>query len=90
MAVHADARRHGIGAALLRELLSWAAQNGAHHFSLEVRASNATAIALYRRSGLRLEGRRPRYYTHPEEDALLWGIPVTPGGYPALFHRESG
>ncbi len=90
MAVQPSYRRHGIGAALLRELLSWAAQNGAHHFSLEVRASNVPAIALYQRLGLRREGRRPRYYTHPEEDALLLGIPVTRGGYPALFHRESG
>ena len=90
MAVLSDARRHGIGAALLRELLAWATRNGAHHFSLEVRASNAPAIALYQHFGLRPEGRRPRYYTHPEEDALLLGIPVTRGGYPALFHRESG
>ena len=73
------------------QLLSWAAQNGARHFSLEVRASNATAIALYQRFGFRPEGRRPRYYTHPEEDALLLGIPVTGGRpIPALFHRESG
>jgi ribosomal-protein-alanine N-acetyltransferase len=90
MAVHPSHRRRGLGAALLREVLSWAAQNGAGHFSLEVRASNAPAIALYQRLGLRPEGRRPGYYTHPEEDALLLGIPVTRGGYPALFHRESG
>src|ERR1039458_10164181 len=90
MAVHPSHRRRGLGAALLREVLSWAAQNGAHHFSLEVRASNAPAIALYQRLGLRPEGRRPRYYAHPEEDALLLGSPVTGGGYSALFHHESG
>jgi ribosomal-protein-alanine N-acetyltransferase len=90
MAVHPSHRRRGLGAALLREVLSWAAQYGAHHFSLEVRASNTAAIALYQGFGFRPEGRRPGYYTHPEEDALLLGIPVTRGGYPALFHRESG
>lgn len=78
-AVRPDARRRGMGAALLQALLAWAAQNGARHFSLEVRASNAPAIALYQRFGLQLEGRRPRYYAHPQEDALLLGIPVTVG-----------
>ena len=79
MAVRPDARRRGIGAALLQALLAWAAQNGARHFSLEVRASNGAAIALYQRLGFQVEGRRPRYYAHPQEDALLLGIPVTAG-----------
>jgi [ribosomal protein S18]-alanine N-acetyltransferase len=77
MAVHPEARRQGIGSALLRALLAWATDNHARHFSLEVRASNAPAIGLYQRLGLRPEGRRPRYYTHPEEDALILGAPVT-------------
>lgn len=79
MAVHLAARSCGIGTALLHELLAWAAAHGAGHFSLEVRASNAPAIALYRSSGLRPEGLRPRYYADPEEDALLLGTPVTLG-----------
>lgn len=79
LAVHPGARRCGIGAALLRALLAWADQNGARHFALEVRASNAPAIAFYQRIGLCQEGRRPRYYAHPEEDALLLGISVTAG-----------
>ena len=79
MAVLPAARRRGIGANLLRALLAWAAQNGAHRFSLEVRASNTPAIALYQGLGFLPEGRRPRYYTDPEEDALLLGISVTPG-----------
>lgn len=79
LAVHPDARRQGIGAALLRGLLGWAARHGARHFSLEVRASNVPALALYHRLGLRAEGRRTRYYADPEEDALLLGTPVTAG-----------
>jgi ribosomal protein S18 acetylase RimI-like enzyme len=90
MAVYPSHRRHGIGAALLRELLAWATQNGARHFSLEVRASNTAAITLYQRFGLRPEGRRTRYYAHPEEDALLLGIPITPGSPPPVFHHEIG
>jgi len=85
MAVHPSHRRRGIGASLLRELLTWASQNRARHFSLEVRASNIPAIALYQRFGLRQEGRRPRYYAHPEEDALLLGTPVTDGDSPGIF-----
>jgi ribosomal protein S18 acetylase RimI-like enzyme len=77
IAVLSVARRQGIATALLRALLAWAAANHAHHFSLEVRASNAPAIRLYERLGLRPEGRRPLYYAHPEEDALLLGIPIT-------------
>ncbi|MFP5229305.1 MAG: GNAT family N-acetyltransferase [Acidobacteriota bacterium] len=84
-AVLPTVRRQGIGAALLRESLGWAARSGARHFSLEVRASNSAAIGLYRRFGLRPEGRRARYYADPEEDALLLGIQVTLGGYDAAF-----
>ena len=90
MAVRPSHRRRGLGAALLGELLAWAAHNGARHFSLEVRASNLPAIRLYQGMGFRPEGRRPRYYAHPEEDALLLGTPVTGGSRPAIFHHESG
>jgi [ribosomal protein S18]-alanine N-acetyltransferase len=88
MAVHPNARRQGLGADLLRALLAWATQNGAGHFSLEVRASNAPAIALYSNFGLRQEGRRPRYYAHPEEDALLLGSPLPPIHPAPVFHDE--
>lgn len=78
MAVHPAARRRGFGSDLLRAVAAWAAAHGARHLSLDVRASNTAAIALYQRLGLRPEGRRPRYYADPEEDALLLGTPVTP------------
>ena len=38
---------------------------------LEVRASNAAALAVYRALGFAATGRRPRYYADPPEDALL-------------------
>ncbi len=86
IAVHPSARRQGLGAALTRSILNWAQENGARHLSLEVRASNTAAITLYQRLGLREEGRRPRYYADPEEDALLLGRAVTDvlptGGFP--------
>jgi ribosomal-protein-alanine N-acetyltransferase len=78
IAVLPSARRQGVASALLRAILTWSARNNARHFGLEVRAGNAAAIALYLRCGLRPEGRRPRYYTDPEEDALLLGMEITP------------
>lgn len=79
IAVRPDARRHGAGAALLQAALDWAAKQGARLFALEVRAGNAAAIHLYERQGLRQQGRRPDYYAHPKEDALLFGT-VPPAG----------
>ncbi|HEX4068257.1 MAG TPA: GNAT family N-acetyltransferase [Acidobacteriaceae bacterium] len=79
IAVHPEERRQGIAAALLSAVLAWAAAHQARRLVLEVRASNAAALRLYERFGFRTEGHRPRYYAHPEEDALLLDIPVTPG-----------
>lgn len=39
--------------------------------TLEVRPSNAAAIALYTRFGFREAGRRRNYYDLPKEDALI-------------------
>jgi ribosomal-protein-alanine N-acetyltransferase len=87
MAVRPDARRQGLGSALLEAVLAWATQNGARHLSLEVRASNVAALRLYKRLGFQPEGRRPRYYAHPEEDALLLGRTITAGLPQAGFPR---
>jgi [ribosomal protein S18]-alanine N-acetyltransferase len=79
IAVHPAARRRGLAQALGRAILTWARENGARHLSLEVRAGNTPAIALYQRLGFVSEGRRLRYYADPEEDALILGTAVTPG-----------
>lgn len=70
-AVRADVRRRGLGAALLREVLSWGAAQHAQRALLEVRASNRVALDFYGRYGFRTAGRRPRYYVAPVDDALL-------------------
>jgi [ribosomal protein S18]-alanine N-acetyltransferase len=71
LAVDPKYRRMGIGQALLVAGLTAAARRGAELASLEVRASNAAALQLYRKFGFRRVGRRPRYYRDNGEDALL-------------------
>jgi ribosomal-protein-alanine N-acetyltransferase len=71
VAVHPDHRRRGLAHSLLARGLATAAGAGAKVAHLEVRAGNAAAIALYRGLGFELVGRRPGYYTYPQEDALL-------------------
>ena len=58
MGVAADARRRGIGTNLLVVCLAQAAERGLDKVELEVYHDNAGAIALYRRHGFELEGRR--------------------------------
>lgn len=55
--VLARASGQGVGSALLREALSWAAAHGLHRVELTVMAHNTRAIALYERTGFVLEGR---------------------------------
>lgn len=57
MAVAADRRGRGIGAALLEEALRWARAHGVDKVELSVYPDNRRAIALYRRFGFVEEGR---------------------------------
>ena len=71
VAVSAQARRRGIAQALVEDLCDRLRQRGSQCLTLEVRASNAPAIALYEKLGFRQVGRRPNYYSHPKEDGLI-------------------
>lgn len=71
-AVHPAWRRQGLGRRLLAHVLTAAEAIGAPRATLEVRASNLPAIALYQAGGFVHAGRRPAYYTHPVEDALIF------------------
>ena len=71
VAVAPEYRRQGIAQALILELIRRLAQQGNHSLMLEVRASNAPAIALYEKLGFARVGSRPNYYRNPKEDALL-------------------
>ncbi len=74
VAVCPDRRRQGIASALLRRVTVWGAENGLHRLTLEVRAGNAAAIALYERAGFVCDGVRPRFYDRPVEDAALYSL----------------
>ena len=70
IAVAPEARRRGVADALLSVVTGF----GREHLSrlmLEVRASNAPAIALYEKYGFAAVGRRKNYYDAPREDAVL-------------------
>ena len=71
VAVSPGCRRQGIGRALVRALASHARGQGLTFVTLEARASNAPAIALYESAGFRRVGVRRNFYTAPVEDAVL-------------------
>ena len=69
LAVHPEHRRVGIGRKLTCSLCNALREAGSHCITLEVRASNEPAKALYESLGFVSVGRRPRYYSRPIEDA---------------------
>ena len=71
VAVHPDARRQGMGRALMETAAREARARGLLQIALEVRASNQAAISLYERDGYAIAGRRPRFYRNPTEDAFV-------------------
>ena len=68
IAVADSHRRRGIARMLVEELIR---QLDAYQLTLEVRASNAPAIALYEKLGFTQVGLRKNYYHKPKEDALI-------------------
>jgi ribosomal-protein-alanine N-acetyltransferase len=69
IAVDPAQRRRGIAWTLLEQMIEQAGV--AAEYTLEVRTSNAPAIALYERFGFRSAGTRPRYYRDNGEDAVI-------------------
>lgn len=66
-------RRHGIARILLARVADDARNLGARTSSLEVRAANAGAQALYAALGYETLGRRPRYYSDGEDALIMQG-----------------
>ena len=72
--VDVPARRRGIGAMLMRNLLGQALAEGAAALVLEARESNHPARQLYEKIGFEQEAMRKDYYTGPLEHALLYRL----------------
>ncbi len=71
IAVREGFRRMGIGELLLIGSVEMALRREMEVLTLEVRVSNAPAIALYEKWGLRQVGLRRGYYSDNREDALV-------------------
>jgi ribosomal-protein-alanine N-acetyltransferase len=75
IAIRTNAHGRGFGSsllsAILQELKRARPETGVEQVDLEVRASNAAALGLYRQAGFRETGRRRGYYADPIEDAVL-------------------
>ena len=71
VAVDPSRRRQGVAQQLLQVFDSFARGSRLAFLTLEVRPSNAAAIALYQGFGFQEAGRRKNYYDLPKEDALI-------------------
>lgn len=71
LAVDPAYRRQGVGKRLVSTLIDNLMANDVKCLTLEVRASNEQAIALYQQLGFSEIGLRPKYYSNPKEDALI-------------------
>ena len=73
-----DARRQGVGTALLRAAVDWARESGIRKLELHVFPWNEAAIALYDAFGFEREGYRKGHYRRGGEhvDAILMAYEI--------------
>jgi len=74
IAVHPDWRGKGLGEVVFNGLLNLAVALDAEYSILEVRVSNESAQALYRKYGFEVVSRRKNYYRDNNEDAYLMNL----------------
>jgi ribosomal-protein-alanine N-acetyltransferase len=87
IATRADRRRLGNGRALMDVVVSYAREHRVRHVLLEVRRSNAPAIALYRAVGFFAMGVRARYYPD-DEDAVEMVLMLDPETGAVVAHAD--
>ena len=71
VAVRGPFRRRGFGRALVEYAAKNAESSSCSFITLEVRKSNTAAVRLYSSVGFAAEGERKRFYSEPDEDALI-------------------
>ena len=72
VAVLPECRRKGIASAVLQKMIEDSLAEGVTDITLEVRVSNAPAIALYKSFGFEESGIRPKYYQDGEDALIMW------------------
>ncbi|WP_299411619.1 ribosomal protein S18-alanine N-acetyltransferase [Acaryochloris sp. IP29b_bin.148] len=72
LGVHPQYQGQGLGQALLCSLMQAAHTDNANRITLEVRATNAAAVALYTQFDFQIAGRRSQYYENGEDAFVLW------------------
>ncbi|MDF1597442.1 MAG: ribosomal protein S18-alanine N-acetyltransferase [Acidimicrobiia bacterium] len=86
MSVAPAARGSGIAKRMMVQLIDLALATGAKHLTLEVRRSNESAQALYRKFGLAPVGVRKDYYLN--EDALImWASDIDQADFEERLRR---
>lgn len=88
LSVHPEHRGQGISRALLAHAIEEGLQRGAVLATLEVRAGNLAAQALYQRFGFKVVGDRPRYYQDNQEDALIMTANLMEERLPGVSYLE--
>ena len=74
VAVNPAHRRQGLGRALVQAMIDKARERELAFLTLEVRAGNTPARALYESMGFQTVGVRKNYYEKPTEDAILMTV----------------
>lgn len=96
--VRPELRGRGLGELLFVAMIDEAVRRRVNWVTLEVRVSNHEAQALYQKYGFTVQGRRPRYYSDNNEDALImWSASLKDENYlrqieerrRRLFHKLS-
>ena len=72
MLVARDRRGQGVGSALVTAAIEWSRERGLHKLSLGVFPHNDAAIALYRKHGFEVEGRRRKHIRRANGE--LWDL----------------
>ena len=80
VAVRPEYRRQGVASQLLDAFRRFGEGSGLSFLTLEVRASNTVARALYTKHGYAETGCRKNYYEHPKEDAIIMTLEFTQDG----------
>jgi len=72
IAVREDMRKKGIAADFLKRFESEAGKRGFLSLTLEVRATNTPAIALYKKAGYYERGIREKFYENKDDGLIMW------------------